>query len=839
MLLVVLLALCRAATAQSTLGNDFWVTFLPHYLGSWAGAAGYNPTNPPPLGLFLIASAPRECDGAITSPSGWDTTFHVQASRSAIIQIPASSSYVFDSIEMHDYTFHVTSTDSISLIACDEYIVVHHYYEYPYCDATLVIPTPSLGDEYSIQTAPAFDRDHSVFAVVAVEDGTVVDIEPTAEALWHSGGQPFHITLDAGRCCLLKTIAPETGKTIDFTGTRVKSRDGKRIAVFAGNQETERPAEYDSSWFFGGSHLIEQMVPVQSWGKRFVVVSSLSTDSDTVQVTSLCDDCMVRRNGVVVDTLNAGESYYYRVGSAASPAEIVETSQPSAVQQYSLYYIRDEAPPFKPFMAGVRSMATVHPMEQSIREVVFRTAYFATGDPNSDAYNHFVGIATETFSVPYITMDGADISARFQTVPHDSRYSYARFKVSPGTHTVSCGHGGFVAQVYGEEHTQTLHDMFAYKGFSLSAGSMMHILEAQILVDGQYSRDRPDGFWYCGEADPVFTLRTDFEVSHAEWDFGDGGTATGDTVTHHFQGAGDYTVSCDVYALLDDTDSLVNTLAATVHVREPFVSDIYATDCDSHMWYDSSYVESGVYHNTFLSQASCDSTINLHLTLHRTVYVERDTVACEGVTWHDSLYTLSGRYEHWLGLSGVGCDSVEALNLTVRHPVAFRIAGHTQVAYATDLSSGVYRYYVSDSSVMEGETVVWTCSNPYWVLVPLGSFSCKVVVTHPGSGTLTATTTGCLLSATITLNATNLDVGEEEGCPVGVFPNPASGSVTVTGDSLRKVEIHNLLGQLVASSDRNGDSVTIDLQSLPQGVYLVTATDRNGRQHTRKLAIGN
>ena len=112
-------------------------------------------------------------------------------------------------------------------------------------------------------------------------------------------------------------------------------------------------------------------------------------------------------------------------------------------------------------------------------------------------------------------------------------------------------------------------------------------------------------------------------------------------------------------------------------------------------------------------------------------------------------------------------------------------------------------------------------------------------VTHPGIGNLTATTTGCLSSATITLNATNLDVAEGEGCPVGVFPNPATGTVTVTGESLCKVEIHNLLGQLVASSDCHGDSVTIDLQSLPKGVYLVTATDCDGRQYARKLAVGN
>ena len=73
---------------------------------------------------------------------------------------------------------------------------------------------------------------------------------------------------------------------------------------------------------------------------------------------------------------------------------------------------------------------------------------------------------------------------------------------------------------------------------------------------------------------------------------------------------------------------------------------------------------------------------------------------------------------------------------------------------------------------------------------------------------------------------------------MSIVPNPASGTITVTGENLRKVEIHNLLGQLVASSNCDGDSVTINLQSLSKGVYLVTATDRDGRQHVRKLTVG-
>ena len=79
---------------------------------------------------------------------------------------------------------------------------------------------------------------------------------------------------------------------------------------------------------------------------------------------------------------------------------------------------------------------------------------------------------------------------------------------------------------------------------------------------------------------------------------------------------------------------------------------------------------------------------------------------------------------------------------------------------------------------------------------------------------------------------------EETVWPLQIHPNPASSSVTVGGEDIRHVEIHNLLGQKVATFDGNGnESLTIDISSLSKGVYLVTVRNKEGRSTTRKLAI--
>ena len=367
---------------------------------------------------------------------------------------------------------------------------------------------------------------------------------------------------------------------------------------------------------------------------------------------------------------------------------------------------------------------------------------------------------------------------------------------------------------------------------------MMHDLNTQIMVNGRFSRDYPQGMFFCEDDTPVFSLRTDFAVSRAEWDFGDGDTATGATVPHHFPGPGDYLVSCDVYTHGNGSDSLAASLHASVHIQRPVENDVWWTVCDGCYWNGMHCTASGDYTANLQTVGGCDSIVHLHLSLHRSDTAFYDVTACDSYLWRDSLYTRTGRYLHDEGSTALGCDSVAVLRLKIRHDPPFAVQGIEQVAYATDIWPGVYRYLAVDSTLLEGGAVSWECSNPDWVVTPLSDFSCQVFVRTPGQATLTATTNGCHSTASILLNATPFGVGEDHGDGVEVRPNPAKDEVVVTGKGIQQVEIHNLLGQRVVSVEgHSAESLTVSLEGLPEGVYLVSVQLGDGKRHEKKLVV--
>ena len=801
--------------AQSTVGKDFWVTFLPNY----EYVKYTNMTN----NLALIVTSKCPCSGMVTNPNThWSTTFEVEPGSSTTVPIPMEGNYINTPTGLQEISdcilnhgLHVVTTDSVSLYASN----FTRYADGSF-DATCVLTTQSLGDTYIIQTCKAIQSsryDFNEFSIIAVENNTVVDINLTDKAFGQEANTPFSVTLQAGQCYqIISTSCYVTER--DFSGTYIKARNGKRIAVFAGNNCANLFFQDD----IGANHLYEQMLPVSSWGKLFIVGGSMGSKG-VVHITASHDHCEIKRNGVPVDTIQAMQTYEYEITSSPL-ADFLETSEPAQVCLFITRLFAKVTTNIDVYPA----MVLISPLEQRIKEVTFTTFnYELPFTPEGCIEKHYVNIVTETQWVQSMTLDGNDISTQFHSVPYDNRYSYARIQIQHGTHTLSnyaggIHEGGFIAYVYGmgSYTAANIGGCYAY-----SAGCQVINQTSQIMVDEQYSTGFANGFWFCEEDTVNFSLFTNFVVSRADWRFGDDASGTGPEVAHHYPRVGNYNVSCDVYTMSSQgQDSLINTLTTKIHIQQPTEQDVYNSDCDSHIWNGEIYTESGIYTYHGHSLGGCDSIVNMYLTLHPTVTIPYDTTFCNQYEWHDSIYTLSGVYTHLEGQTSFGCDSIALLNLTIEQAPPFQIAGYTQVACVTDFWPGSYYYYAIDSTALGSEVIHWTCSRPDWIILPKSDFSCELIITTLGSGTLTATiTSGCEASQTIVLNATPYGIDENQNDQITLFPNPAQSFISLESSlSLHQVTLLNLLGQIIKELSYSPTYQTrIDVADLPEGAYLM------------------
>lgn len=87
------------------------------------------------------------------------------------------------------------------------------------------------------------------------------------------------------------------------------------------------------------------------------------------------------------------------------------------------------------------------------------------------------------------------------------------------------------------------------------------------------------------------------------------------------------------------------------------------------------------------------------------------------------------------------------------------------------------------------------------------------------------------VTITITLGVDSFNKGD-----IVVYPNPTQGLLTVQANSLlRKLEITNIVGQLVEEKNIRNNQFVIDLGAYRSGVYFLTITDELGGVITKKI----
>ncbi|MBQ2540040.1 MAG: T9SS type A sorting domain-containing protein [Paludibacteraceae bacterium] len=551
---------------QSTEGKDFWVTFLQaDQKTSKNGELGnYNK-----LILSLSISSREDCDVDIVNPfTGYTESVHVNANEIKIVDLyeghpvcaearsaMATSGivcYAVNSEKVDTCALHVTSTANIALFAAN--------YKKATFDATNVLPTPSLLNEYVIQSYTPSDHDGNGqgthFAVIATEDNTVVDYCPTvntaaiaaAKSVYEfsqgDGMSPEELALAnfkpgdtlhspvlmKGQVYYVWTGEGE-GDNYDLSGTYVKS--DKPIAVFQGSPHTNIPFEVDQR-----DHIVSQAMPVQYWGNTFVLTASASRPSDIIRIMALNDETEVRINGELVHTFdfnsNPKHFWEFEIGTNGAYAKdgscLVTTSCPCAVHLFivSQKYHSDNK--------GDPAMLWINPIEQQIDQVTF-----ATYSSHNGTSSHYVNVVTDKPEL--MTLDDNSIQSDFKPVNGSDTYHYAQISLGSqaASHTLKSDGSNFIAHVYGFTNNES---------YGYSAGGATKPLTQSIYINGEeFSPDKENQL--CGVDTVHFACKPDYEFEKIVWHFGDGSadveTTKSEDVPHFYQNGGDYDATCSIY----------------------------------------------------------------------------------------------------------------------------------------------------------------------------------------------------------------------------------------------------------------------------------------------------
>jgi hypothetical protein len=418
-LIVVVLAAVpeRISAARSSRGSDFWLTFLDnaHPFGE-----------PAHSGLSFTVTAETDTTGLVSffGQGEWHTNFfEVRAGVTTVVPIADfwSDPTLADSDTVQNNAIHIATANEVSVHALN-------YLDFT-TDGYLALPTALLGTEYIVlgyQNSPDInDPTQPVggtqFAIVATEDNTRVTILPTLTTGSRVAGVPYEVVMQEGQTYRLMNVDSLNG---DLSGTTITA--DKPIAVFGGHQCANVPPGV-----FACDHLVEQLPPVNQWGRQFVTMPLASRSvGDTFRILAMTDDTLLAVNGEVVARLNRGQ---FHERTNVGPTQIT-ASQPVLVAQYANGSAFDGT-------TGDPFMMLVPPAEQFGASYTVGTPrlfdYFAF--QYADIFANHLTLIVRTNGTGAIQIDGIPVAASaFQPIGA-SGYSGAHVPVNPGTHRLTGG----------------------------------------------------------------------------------------------------------------------------------------------------------------------------------------------------------------------------------------------------------------------------------------------------------------------------------------------------------------------------------------------------------------
>ncbi|KAK3092135.1 hypothetical protein FSP39_025493 [Pinctada imbricata] len=260
------------------------------------------------------------------------------------------------------------------LIQSDHEIVVYGINKEVYSDdGYLALPTDALGKTY--YTANYKTYYYAVFLVVGVQDSTHVSIQLTTDnpvnvtfkGKHYKGGDWINVTMN-------RLDSLEIHSVGDLTGTKIVG--DKPLSVLSGNKKA---VVEDGLGGNSRDHLVEHLLPVQSWGKNFATVPIPGrTTGDIFRFIASEGTTVVYVKGEKGGSTFNDHFVIPRAGSYVQKHydsklfAHISADKPIQVMQYSM----TQAPNHE---SGDPAMITIPPIEQYASNYYFTTPKYSLG----------------------------------------------------------------------------------------------------------------------------------------------------------------------------------------------------------------------------------------------------------------------------------------------------------------------------------------------------------------------------------------------------------------------------------------------------------------------------
>jgi hypothetical protein len=436
--IVLILLLCNSAelsAQQTTRGRDFYFTFIPNFHNFNQGT----PTD----SLYVFVTADTVTTGTLTyrNRQGQLFNININITNPAVIW---SHAVPFTDFELLGFNQggNFSSNNDLEKAASQVFRVQTNRDVGVYAlnkagltsDASLILPTPTIGNEYFIMAyrsdgvasggIPESQYTPSQFAIVGTEDNTQVTIVPTAPTT-ETGSNTKTITINRGEVFLYQAEFSVTQLRYDLTGTRITS--SKPISVFGGHQRATVPVQFKGQ-LLSRDQLYEQLLPTNVWGRIYVITPLAQpigvrtvAGTDLWRVVAAEDGTVLRFNNSTVATLNRGQFY---------EASLNQAGLLVASKKVMVAFIKKTHSDNPTTEIGDPFMMIIPPRRQ------YLNSYRFTNIPLQSFVQQFMTVVTTRNNTGNITYDGSRLTATFEDIPN-SCFAYANVRVNGGSHTIS------------------------------------------------------------------------------------------------------------------------------------------------------------------------------------------------------------------------------------------------------------------------------------------------------------------------------------------------------------------------------------------------------------------